>query len=53
MKAKPETANIPIIITSVKADDPEVKQAIGNTPKITKPFTPQRLIDMVKKVLPL
>jgi two-component system, OmpR family, alkaline phosphatase synthesis response regulator PhoP len=53
LKGDPSTANIPIIIVSVRATDNNVKKGkdLGAVEYIPKPFDPFKLIDMVKEHL--
>ncbi len=54
LKKNPETANIPVVIVSVRAADESVRKgrATGAVDYIPKPFDPFKLIELVKKYLP-
>jgi len=50
LKEDPKTANIPIVILSVMSEDKkEYRRGIADY--ISKPFTPESLVDTVKKVI--
>jgi CheY-like chemotaxis protein len=53
LKADSGTANIPIIIVSVRAADENIKKGkdLGANEYIPKPFDPFKLIEIVKKYL--
>jgi two-component system alkaline phosphatase synthesis response regulator PhoP len=53
LRADPEHCNIPIIMLSAKAQDEDVRRGVevGVNEYITKPFSPQYLIQVVNKYL--
>lgn len=53
LKTNPETASIPVIMLTAKADDTDraVGMAAGADAYITKPFSPVQLIDLVDEAL--
>jgi DNA-binding response OmpR family regulator len=53
IKADPDTAGIPVIFLSARAQDMDVNSGLelGASAYITKPFDPVDLIDTVEKVL--
>ena len=54
LKKNPMTANIPIIIVSVRVADENIKKGheLGAEAYVPKPFDPFKLVDLVKKHLP-
>lgn len=54
LKNKPETAGIPIVVLTAKAEEEDRKKAmdLGADAYMTKPFRPQELWDVLKKFLP-
>ena len=53
LRADPKTASLPIIMLSAKAQDEDIRKGveIGVDEYITKPFTPDHLVQIVAKYL--
>jgi len=53
LKADPETAKIPVILLSARAQDMDIRDGldIGANAYLTKPFDPVELIDVVARLL--
>jgi DNA-binding response OmpR family regulator len=53
LKADPETANIPVILLSARAQDMDIRDGldIGANAYLTKPFDPVELLDVVGRLL--
>lgn len=53
LKSNPQTASIPVVILSAKAQQTDIKygKKLGITAYVTKPFSPTELAETVKQIL--